>query len=118
MTVTIMDIIWSLEQRGFIASPNWFSSSRVQTQVDAVIEELGEVARLMRRHAQGREDLDIDRLAAEAADVVIASVCLLACAVGVQADRVIVAKLERDEARGWLHSGMTRDEYEAAPING
>ena len=27
-------------------------------------------------------------------------------------DRILIAKLRADEARGWLHSGLTREQYE------
>ena len=109
---TINDIIASLTQRGFIAEPNFFDTQDVQTQVDAVIEEIGEVARLLRRHRQARQALDPTELATEAADVVIAAVCLFARSAGPNAPAFIAAKLTADDARGWLHSGLTREQYE------
>ena len=84
----------------------------MQTQLDAVLEELGEVARLLRRQRQARQDLHPTELAIETADVVIAAVCLFAQAAGAHAPGFIAAKLAADEARGWLHSGLTREQYE------
>jgi NTP pyrophosphatase (non-canonical NTP hydrolase) len=110
---SIKDIMASLGRRGFLSYPNFFDPDAIQTQVDAVLEELGEVARMLRRSRQGREDLDIDKLSNEGSDVVIASVCLLAQIAGNLAPEVISIKLADDEKRGWLHSGMSREEYEA-----
>ena len=44
-------------------------------------------------------------LAIEAADVVIAAVCLLGAVAGDMSGDVIRAKLEADEKRGHLHNG-------------
>ena len=86
---TITDIIDSLTRRGFLLEKPQhfdFDVERVQTQLDAVIEELGEIARLLRRQRQARQDLRLDRsLAIETADVVIAAVCLFAHAAGAHA---------------------------------
>ena len=40
------------------------------------MEELGKLARVLRRHGQGRAPINRDELAVEAADIVIAAVCL------------------------------------------
>jgi hypothetical protein len=111
---SINDIVDSLERRGFWRPHNTTSLEAIQTQVDAVLEELGEVARLLRRDRQGREDLDMEKLANEGADLVISSTCLLAHVTGYGAPIVIADKLTADEKRGWLHSGMSREEYEKA----
>jgi len=112
---SIQDIMASLARRGFIQLHSiGYDADAMQTQIDAVIEELGEVARLMRRVRQRRDVLDIDKLAEESADVVIAAVCLLAQVAGDGAPLVIADKLADDDARGWLHSGMTRKQYEDA----
>ena len=113
--VSIAEIIASLEVRGFLA---WSTRrinldvQQVQLQLDAVMEELGELARVLRRHGQGRAPINHDELAVEAADIVIAAVCLFANAAGMDTDRILIAKLRADEARGWLHSGLTREQYE------
>lgn len=108
--VTVCDIIRSLRARGFIGAGE---TLQVHAQLDAVIEEAGEVARHLRRSAQGRQSLDMDLLATEAADIIIAATCLLATVAGQDAEHVIAAKLAADDARGWLHSGMSRAEYAA-----
>ena len=94
---TITDIIASLTRRGFITEPNYFNAQEVQTQLDAVIEEIGEVARLLRRHRQARQDLHPTELALETTDVVIAAVCLLARSAGPHAPGFVAAKLTADE---------------------
>lgn len=111
--ISVDNIMDSLERRGFIPQEPWLDVQAVQTQVDAVLEELGEVARILRRDRQGREQLDIAKLANEGADLVIASVCLLSRIAGYAASEVIADKLAADEQRGWLHSGMSREAYEA-----
>ena len=109
---TITDIVRSLTYRGFIPELNYFDAQGVQTQVDAVIEELGEVARMLRRARQARQALDIVDLSTETADVVIAAVCLFVRTAGSRAPAFIAAKLAADDQRGWLHSGLTREQYE------
>jgi NTP pyrophosphatase (non-canonical NTP hydrolase) len=109
---TVTDIIRSLTRRGFIRKPNYFDAERIQTQLDAVIEELGEVARMLRRARQARQALDDQALCIETADVVIAAVCLFAHAAGSRAPAFVAEKLAADDARGWLHSGLTREQYE------
>lgn len=104
--MTIDDILGSLERRGFFDQAEllkWVING--QTQIDAVIEELGEVARSFRRYRQAGAHIDRDAVATEAADVVIAAVCLLGAITGYQSDSVIRAKLEADEKRGFLHNG-------------
>ena len=85
------------------------------------MEELGKLARVLRRHGQGRAPINRDELAVEAADIVIAAVCLFANAAGMDTDTILTAKLRSDEVeafvgrtddRGWLHSGLTREQYE------
>ena len=104
--MTIDDILASLERRGFFDQAELFKwLTNGQTQIDAVIEELGEVARSFRRYRQAGAHIDRDAVATEAADVVIAAVCLLGAIAGYQSDSVIRAKLEADEKRGFLHNG-------------
>lgn len=100
--ITIDQIIDSLHRRGFYTGP---SVDAMQTQVDTVIEELGEVARGLRRYRQGVAGMRDAMLGNEAADVVIAAVCLGAATCGSQLSAVIAAKLEEDERRGYLHNG-------------
>ena len=89
------------------------------------MEELGKLARVLRRHGQGRAPINRDELAVEAADIVIAAVCLFAVvattAAGMDTDEILIAKLRSDEVEafvgrtddcGWLHSGLTREQYE------
>jgi NTP pyrophosphatase (non-canonical NTP hydrolase) len=121
---TIAEIVASLEYRGFLDFParrEHINLAKVQTQLNAVTEELGELARMLRRHDQGRADINLPELALEAADLVIAAVCLFGCAAGMDTDNVLTAKLRADEVeafvgrtddRGWLHSGLTREQYE------
>jgi predicted nucleic acid-binding protein len=113
--VSIAEIIASLEVRGFLA---WSTRrinldvQQVQLQLDAVMEELGRLAGVLRRQGQGHAPINHDELAVEAADIVIAAVCLFANAAGMDTDEILIAKLRSDEARGWLHSGLTREQYE------
>ena len=109
---TIRDIMNSLAGRGFLQEINYFDPEAIQTQFDAVVEELGEIARCLRRARQSHSRPDIDQLAVEAADVVIAATCLLATVADISAPRVLAAKLEADDKRLWLHSGLTREQYE------
>jgi NTP pyrophosphatase (non-canonical NTP hydrolase) len=116
---TIAEIVASLEYRGFLDFParrEHINLAKVQTQLNAVTEELGELARMLRRHDQGRADIDLPELALEAADLVIAAICLFGYAAGMDTDNVLTAKLRADEVeafdRGWLHSGLTRAQYE------
>ena len=110
---TVNAIIESLLRRGFIDTDHLFDPEAMQTQVDAVIEELAEVARYLRRHRQRGDPLDIDKLSKEAADTVIAATCLLTYVAGFAAPVVVSMTLAADEKRGWLHSGKTRAEFEA-----
>ena len=104
--MTIDEILESLQRRGFFDEAEMFKwLANGQTQIDAVIEELGEVARSFRRYRQAGAYADRDAIATEAADVVIAAVCLLGAIVGWEADRVIRAKCAADEKRGYLHTG-------------
>ena len=109
---TVTDIITSLTRCGFIADPNYFDTQNVQTQVNAVVEKIGEVARLLRRHRQAHQTLNILDLNEATADVVTAAVCLFALTAGNRAPAFIAAKLNADDARGWLHSGLSRAQYE------
>lgn len=102
MEPTIDEILASLERRGFYVG---LDHDRAAVQVLAVAEELGEVARKLRRDVQGVQAIDPVSLATEAADVVIAAVCLLGACAGDASWRFVDAKLKQDEARGWLHNG-------------
>lgn len=117
MDVTIADIVASLRERGFVpeADAAVFNLTDVETQFFAVAEELGEVSRLLRRLRQRHETLDVHHLGIEAADVVIAAVNLLYRTCGPRAEAVVAEKMAQDERRGWLHSGLSRAEYEARP---
>ena len=139
-TATVNAVIESLLRRGFVDPDHLFDPQAMQTQVDAVIEELGElstyaedypelqpyvirlnrklgrVTRRLRRHRQGREPLNIDTLSTEGADLVIAAICLLTYIAGFAAPVVVSMKLAADEKRGWLHSGKTRAEFEAVVL--
>lgn len=102
---TIFDIEESLRRRGFLedsGNPAWLC----QVQLNAVIEELGEVARKLRRHEQGVLELCWPDLMRETADVVISAVCLHAYAAGNLSSQVISEKLAADERRGWRHNGV------------
>ena len=99
--MTIDDILASLEKRGFYTGINYNTAG---VQVWAVIEELGEMARMLRRDAQRVMEAPAEVLAIEAADVVIAAVCLLGAVAGDMSGDVIRAKLEADEKRGFLHN--------------
>ena len=85
---------------------------KVQLQLDAVMEEVGKLARVLRRHAQGRAPINHDELAVEAADIVIAAVCSSPTRPAWTQTKILIAKLRSDEALGWLHSGLTREQYE------
>jgi len=100
-SVSLDEIFASLDQRGFLDD----GLEAVQTQVFAVSEELAEVARMMRRHRQGVNNIDYRKLMDEAADVVIAAVCLLWAASQGEANRIVRSKLQADELRGYRHSG-------------
>ena len=109
----ISEIIHSLQQRGFV--PELFTEPDIEaliTQILAGQEELGEIARNLRRIRQGVQEPDYDRLATEIADTVIAMTCALCCATGYPSD-VIYEKLTADERRGWKHSGMSQKEFES-----
>ena len=101
--LTINDILASLERRGFYGGA--IDRNRAGEQVYAVIEELGEVARLLRRHAQGVAELQNTKLSVECCDVVIAAVCLLGQVAGITASGLLRGKLAMDEQRGYLHNG-------------
>ena len=109
---TIHDIMQSLAGRGFLREPNYFNAEAIQTQLDAIMEEVGEVARCLRRARQSHNQPDLDQLAVEAADVTIAATCLLATITGPNAPAFLAGKLENDDKRLWLHSGRTREQYE------
>lgn len=108
--VTINAILASLERRGFYVPhdgrPGFDANFQaLLTQILAVQEELGELASGVRRDRQDVAPLDWAQARAEAADVVIAAVCLLGAVAGARAGEVIAAKLAQDEARGWRHTG-------------
>ncbi len=100
--MAIDEILISLERRGFYAG---IDHDTARIQLFAVQEELGEIARMLRRADQGVQPLDVDALAVEAADVVISAVCLLGACAGGASSRFVDAKLKRDEMRGWRHNG-------------
>lgn len=100
----VEEIVISLARRGF-TSGMLHGHEDQATQVLAVDEELGEVARMLRRIRQGVDAVDRQQLADEAVDVLIAATCLASMACGPDLGRIISAKLARDEARGYLHRG-------------
>lgn len=108
---TITDIVKSLYRRGFAPADREFTEEAARAAVDiqfhAVVEELGEISRMLRREKQGVDKIDRAMIAHEAADVVIAAVCLLRQAVDTaeDAENVIAMKLAADEKRGYLHRG-------------
>lgn len=102
--ILVSEIVASLVRRGF-ASGLQGSVDGLVTQVLAVDEELGEVARMGRRIRQGVDKPDMDRIADECVDVLIAAVCLASKACGQDLARIIKAKLAKDEQRGYLHRG-------------
>ena len=104
--VSLDEIFASLERRGFLDD----GLDAVQTQVFAVSEELAEVARMMRRHRQGVNNINHDDLRDEAADVVIAAVCLLWATAQGESNRIIRSKMAADELRGYRHSGAPLKE--------
>jgi len=109
--IAITDIIKSLYRRGFAPADHELTDEQAKLAVDiqfhAVVEELGEISRMLRRSKQGVDEVDRAMIAHEAADVVIAAVCLLRQAVNVASDAedVIAMKLAADEKRGYLHRG-------------
>lgn len=119
--MNLATIVASLRERGFLPeAPIPSTLLDIQTQLNAVVEEAGEISRHLRRHAQRGDKLDLHLLSLEAADVVIAATCLLWRVVGNsswEADLVIVEKLQADRHRGWLHSGLSRHDYELAQAN-
>ncbi len=107
MKLTIDEILESLLRRGFYdpTQVEFSWKETAQTQVDAVLEELAEVARELRRD---RQDVVLAKkldLAREAADVVVAAVCLLGAIAGPESSAVIVSKMAEDEKRGYRHKG-------------
>lgn len=102
--ILVSEIVASLVRRGFTNGLQG-SVDDLVTQVLAVDEELGEVARMGRRIRQGVDQPDMDRIADECVDVLIAAVCLASKACGQDLARIIKAKLANDEQRGFLHRG-------------
>ena len=101
--VNIDTVLASLANRGFYDHRT--DQDGAVVQVLAVQEELGEVSRMLRRSEQGVADIDPIALATEAADVVIAAICLLGQCAGDASSRFVDAKLKADETRGWRHNG-------------
>jgi NTP pyrophosphatase (non-canonical NTP hydrolase) len=106
--LTIDEILESLLKRGFYdpTEVEFSWKETAQTQVDAVLEELAEVARELRRD---RQDVVLAKkldLAREAADVVVAAVCLLGSIAGPMSASVIASKMLDDEKRGYKHRGI------------
>ena len=98
-------IVLSLIRRGFLGGANAGSQSDVMTQYMAVIEEVGEVARTMRRVRQGVEAEDREALQLECVDLLITATALASIACGPDLSATILAKLAADESRGFLHRG-------------
>lgn len=102
--ILVSEIVASLVKRGFTNGLNG-SVDDLVTQVLAVDEELGEMARMGRRIRQGVDEPDASRIADECVDVLIAATCLASKACGQDLARIIKDKLARDEERGYLHRG-------------
>lgn len=102
--ILVSEIVASLVRRGF-TSGDVSGVEDLVTQVLAVDEELGEVARMARRIRQGVDPIDNEKIADECVDVLIAATCLASKACGSALARIIKAKLARDEQRGFLHRG-------------
>ncbi len=100
--MTIFDqAVVSVKARGFhdpAAVPDWMGEPLMMTQFARLSEEVGEVARSLRKGG--------DDLAEELADVVIVA-AQMAHIVGVDLHNAIAAKLTADEMRGHLHNGTT-----------
>lgn len=102
--ILVSEIVASLVRRGFTNGLQC-SVEDLVTQVLAVDEELGEVARMGRRIRQDVDQPDMERIADECVDVLIAATCLASMACGPDLARIIKAKLANDEQRGFLHRG-------------
>jgi NTP pyrophosphatase (non-canonical NTP hydrolase) len=105
MTDILHDTATSLFRRGFY---DWCTGNQLQisAQVLAVMEELAEVSRPMRRWINSGNPPS-DGMIEEAADVWIACTDLLLtiCGNPTEAAEAVRAKLARDETRGYLHKG-------------
>lgn len=91
----------SVQARGFHAPdsiPDWMGEPLMMAQFARLSEEVGEVARSLRKGG--------DDLAEELADVVIVA-AQMARLIGVDLEQAIAAKLTADEKRGHLHNGTT-----------
>lgn len=123
--VLVSEIVASLVKRGF-TNGAMESVDDLVTQVLAVAEELGEVARIGRRIRQGVDEPVRSLIADECVDVLIAAVCLASKACGPDLGRIIKAKLAQDERRGFLHRGGSLNPLPAhlqpvavyTPLNG
>jgi NTP pyrophosphatase (non-canonical NTP hydrolase) len=100
---TVDGILASLKRRGFY-HPDYRTQHQILTQIMAVQEELGELASMLRRSMQGKQVPTPEDLQIEAADIVIAAVCLLGQIAGSKSGQTIVDKMRHDEEkRGYLH---------------
>lgn len=97
--MTIFDrAVSSVKARGFHAPasiPDWMGEPLMMAQYARLAEEVGEVARSLRKGG--------DTLAEELADVVIVA-AQMAHLINVDLEQAIAAKLTADESRGYLHS--------------
>lgn len=98
--MTIFDqAVVSVKARGFhdpAAVPDWMGEPLMMAQFARLTEEVGEVARSLRKGG--------DTLPEELADVVIVA-AQMAHIVGVDLHQAIADKLTADEMRGRLHNG-------------
>jgi len=96
--MTIFDrAVASVQARGFhdaASIPEWMGEPLMMAQFARLTEEVGEVARSLRKGG--------DTLAEELADVVIVA-AQMAHLLGVDLETTITAKLASDEQRGHLH---------------
>lgn len=101
--VSIGDVLASLKKRGFYKPDEQATQLDVLIQLCAVVEEAGEVSRMLRRHFQRGGD-ELKNLGLEAADVAIAAVCLAGVVNGEETAQTILDKMHTDEKRGLLHA--------------
>ncbi len=102
----------SVKARGFHAPasiPDWMGEPLMMAQYARLAEEVGEVARSLRKGG--------DTLAEELADVVIVA-AQMAHLINVDLEQAITAKLTADEIRGYLHNGHITQRIALTEVDG
>ncbi len=102
----------SVKARGFHAPasiPDWMGEPLMMAQYARLAEEVGEVARSLRKGG--------DTLAEELADVVIVA-AQMAHLINVDLEKAIAAKLTADESRGHLHNGHITKRIQLTEVDG